>query len=392
MKYRFVVVGGGVYGCATAWQLARRGASAVVLEAGDVGSGASGGFGKRGIRADRRAPSELHLMPEAYRLWPRLADDIGAGTGYERTGGLSLVEPDAHPRALAGLQRRAADQQRAGVPSVVLNGADVRVREPAVAQAVQAAMWCPLDGVADHAATTRGLADAARRAGAAVHERRAVRGLVRDGDRVTAVLLDDDQQIGVGDAVVLASNTGAGDMVATHLGVTLPVERMFPQALVVKTSSAAVRGHLIGHDHRTLALKRLGDDQIMVTGGWRGRWGAAQQSGQLVPQAIEGNLAEARAVYPTLEDAVVDRADASRPESRSSDGLPIIDTMPTATNVVVATGWTGHGFAIAPVVAALLAEWLITGSRPGSLIPFRLRRFAASDVPTTQVPTTQKEA
>jgi sarcosine oxidase subunit beta len=33
MRYDFVVMGGGVYGCATAWELARRGASVIVLEA-----------------------------------------------------------------------------------------------------------------------------------------------------------------------------------------------------------------------------------------------------------------------------------------------------------------------------------------------------------------------
>ena len=62
MKYRFVVVGGGVYGCALAWHLARRGEKVVVLEAAEIASGSSGGIGQRGVRANRRAAAELPLM------------------------------------------------------------------------------------------------------------------------------------------------------------------------------------------------------------------------------------------------------------------------------------------------------------------------------------------
>ena len=60
MRAEFVIVGGGIYGVATAWTLASRGASVVVLEARDVAAGASGGPGKRGVRANGRdiaAPS-----------------------------------------------------------------------------------------------------------------------------------------------------------------------------------------------------------------------------------------------------------------------------------------------------------------------------------------------
>ena len=70
----FVIVGGGVYGAGVAWELARRGAEVLLVEAQRVASGASGGLGKRGVRANGRDLRELPLMRLAYELWPSFAD------------------------------------------------------------------------------------------------------------------------------------------------------------------------------------------------------------------------------------------------------------------------------------------------------------------------------
>lgn len=66
MSSEIVIVDGGIYGIWTAWELAKRGKSVAVLESDSVASGASGGPGKRGIRANGRDPRELPLMAMAY--------------------------------------------------------------------------------------------------------------------------------------------------------------------------------------------------------------------------------------------------------------------------------------------------------------------------------------
>ena len=68
----FVIVGGGIYGCGVAWELARRGGEVLLLEAATVAGGASGGKGKRGVRANGRDLRELPLMRLAYPRWPDL--------------------------------------------------------------------------------------------------------------------------------------------------------------------------------------------------------------------------------------------------------------------------------------------------------------------------------
>ena len=66
----YVIVGGGIHGCAVAWELATRGADVLLLEAKSIASGASGGLGERGVRANGRDLRELPLMRLAYDIWP----------------------------------------------------------------------------------------------------------------------------------------------------------------------------------------------------------------------------------------------------------------------------------------------------------------------------------
>ena len=377
MSSDYVVVGGGVYGCATAWELARRGAQVVVLEARTVASGASGGPGKRGVRACGRDPRELPLMQLAYDLWPALSDEISAAIGYERMGGLHLFErePDGLDGGWASAPARAWAQNQRGIATEILERDAVHALEPDVCDAVSGALFCPHDGIADHTATTRGLAAAAARLGAEIREGTAVSGLERVGDHVTAVVTADGERIEVGEAVLLLTNAHAPGFVRQELGVTLPVWSILPQVLLTKPVDPSLVSHLIGHEWRTLAIKPVPGGQVMISGGWDGRWDAEAGQGEVIPAQVAGNLAAAVAVYPALAGVRLAESDASRSESVCLDEIPIIDRLPGAANLIAGTGWSGHGFAISLVVAKLLADWATGSERPELLRPFAYDRF-----------------
>ncbi|KAB1185367.1 MULTISPECIES: FAD-binding oxidoreductase [Haloferax] len=382
MAYDYIVVGGGVYGAGTAWELASRGEDVLLLEAEEIASGASGGLGKRGVRANGRDLRELPLMNLAYDLWPTLSDRIGAETGYERTGHLRLFERETGglQGGFASAQARANVQNEFGVETEVLTGDAVRELEPELSDDVVGALYCPNDGVADQTATTRGLAAAAAELGATIREHTPVRGVERDGDRVTA-LVTDEERFEVEKAVLLLSNAHVPKLVESELGITLPVWETFPQVSATEPMDEAPVNHLIGHDHRRLALKVLSDNRVMISGGWRGEWDDDTNQAITIDERVQGNAAEARAVFPVLEDVQLETADASRRETATVDHIPIIDTLPGATNMIIGTGWTGHGFAISLAVNQLLATWAIEGERPRRLAPFSTDRFSKTGLP-----------
>ena len=248
----FVIIGGGVYGCAVAWELARRGAEVELLEAAHIASGASGGLGRRGVRASGRDIRELPLMMEAYEIWPTLAEQLGGPVRYERPGQLMLIE-----REQDRLRQEAQlfVQNQNGIESHMLTGDEVREREPYLSEAILAAIYTPNDGTSDHTATTRSYADAARRQGAVIREGCAVERLERSAGRVSAVITADDERIEVGKEVLLVSNAHIQHFLQRELGVTLPLWRIYPQVMHTESVDPMPVHHLIGHASRVLAIK-----------------------------------------------------------------------------------------------------------------------------------------
>ena len=372
----YVIVGGGIYGCTVAWELAKRGADVLLLEATQIASGASGGLGERGVRANGRDLRELPLMRLAYDIWPTLHNEIGGYTGYRRLGHLHLIERE---NDLAAAAAQAWLQNQQGIESHLLGARELRELEPKLSENVIAAIYCPKDGVADHTATTRSMANAAREQGATIQENARVTGMTRRGERVVSLSADIDGEpveISVGEKLILLSNAHVAEFVAEHLDVRLPIWRMLPQVMALKADIPPPMTRLIGHAHRTLAIKPLPDGRVMVSGGWRGRWNETTGQGEPVAEQVAGNRLEAVAVFPALADLPVDEVYTDRAEMVSVDGIPIIDSLPGAENMLVGVGWSGHGWAIAPTVGRLMAEWALSGERPSILRPFTYLRFS----------------
>lgn len=374
----YVIVGGGIYGSTVAWELAKQGADVQLLEAKTIASGASGGLGERGVRANGRDVRELPFMRMAYDQWTTLHDDIGGETGYRRLGHLLLIEREED---LVKAPAQVWMQNQHGIETRLLSGRELRELEPHVSENVIAAIYCPNDGVADHTKTTRSMANAAQQQGAVIQEHAKVTGMERDGDQVTrliAVIDGEETHIPVGKQVILLSNYHVLPFVSENLNIQLPLWSLLPQVMALKPLDPMPMTHLIGHAHRTLAIKPLLDNRVMISGGWHGEWNKASGQGEPIPEQVEGNRQQAIAAYPSLETVEVDQAFTDRIELISIDGIPIIDYLSGADNMLVGVGWSGHGWAISPAVGKLMAQWITTGERPALLAPFSYRRFVKS--------------
>ena len=194
--------------------------------------------------------------------------------------------------------------------------------------------------------------------------------LTANNGLVSAVVTDDGETIEARRAVLLMANGAARRLVADATGDELPVWTVHPLASHLRTSAVTHIPLLTGHETRPLSVKMLGND-IMLSGGWRGQ--ATANGPEVVADRLAGNIRVLQQVFPYLSDLEVVSADASRAESASIDQIPIIGRC--APNLFVATGWSGHGWAIAPVVSRLIAEDLLLGTPSPLLAPFSPRRF-----------------
>lgn len=371
-----VIVGGGVYGSAVAYELSCAGLGVVLLERDEIASGASGGVGLRGVRATGRDLRELPLMSLAYSRWARLSDELQGDTGFRRTGGLMLFENDTatNPRAMASVRARVSVQEAWGVPTQLIDAETVRELEPGVSHDVVGAIYTPLDGVVDHTATTRSYARAAARRGASVIEHAEVSLIESRGD-LSIVTTADGLRFTASRAVVVLANSHAPALLTTSFGMGLPVWRYNPQATTVRARDGGTINGLVNHMSRRFSAKAISSDLVMLTGNHGGTWDELHDVGVADPAVTAASLHDAPVLFPGLADAVVVGIDASRGDSVSVDDVPFIDRVPGAPQVLFGLGWSGHGFAIAPAVARLLSEWVLTDKRPGELEPFGIARL-----------------
>lgn len=367
-----LIIGGGVYGAAVAFALASRGAGCRLIEARRLGAGASSGPGRRGVRANLRDPRELPLIRRALALWPELHQRLGVAPLFERTGHVQLIERE---RDRAEAEARVLLQTAMGIDSRLLDAGTVRDLEPEVCAAVQAGIHCPGDGVADHSATTRAYAAAARAAGASIDEGVTARRIVVESGRAVAVETAEGGRIPVADRLFVLANAGAAPLLSPH--IALPLWNLAFQVLLSRPLDQMPVRHLVGHASRRLALKAEPGNRLMISGGYVGRWDAATGSGHPIRDEVAANVADAVATYPALDGIEIETADTGHLESLSPDGVPVIDRVPGTANAWFATAWNGHGWAIAPAVAELIAAWALEGDRPPLLAPFTAGRFAA---------------
>ncbi|MDX6726077.1 MAG: D-hydroxyproline dehydrogenase subunit beta, partial [Baekduia sp.] len=147
-----VVVGAGIVGAATAWELARRGIATMLLDRGEV-SGETTGLGEGNVLcSDKDAGPELDLTVLGMAVYDELDDLLGPVARIRRKGAL-IVHPDG--RTWTAEPARAARLRAAGVDCALLDGAAVREREPHLTGALHGALHVPGDLQCDPCAIAR---------------------------------------------------------------------------------------------------------------------------------------------------------------------------------------------------------------------------------------------
>src|SRR3954452_11918614 len=133
-----VVVGAGIVGAATAWEVARRGAEVTLVDRGKVSCGTTGLGEGNVLCSDKDAGPELELAVLGRALYDELEDVVGPVARIRRKGAL-IVHPDE--RTWAGEPARAQRLRAAGVACALLEGSDaVRSAEPELRGAVSGAL------------------------------------------------------------------------------------------------------------------------------------------------------------------------------------------------------------------------------------------------------------
>src|SRR6202171_2188332 len=160
-----VIIGGGVNGASTAFNLASLGVKRVtVLERRHLAAGATGKSGSL-VRMHYTNEAESRLAWESLKVFRDFANVVGGDCGFDAAGFVEVVGPE-HAEAMAAT---VAMQQRIGIETRLVSKEELRGISPDMrVDDVGAAAYEPGSGFADPNATTFAFAEAARRLGAPI--------------------------------------------------------------------------------------------------------------------------------------------------------------------------------------------------------------------------------
>lgn len=376
MRARVVVIGGGIMGLATAYNLARRGITDVLVVDQTYLCGGASGRNGGGVRAQFSSEENIRLMQESISICREFAAEMRINVWFRQGGYLFLTRSD--DRA-AALEASVALQRRCGLNTRLLEPREAaRVVPELDVTGVVRASFNADDGVVFPWPFVWGFARAAQDLGVRVATFHAVEGFDTAGGRITGVRLRPSRD-GVPsaegftvecDEVVLCAGAWSPG-VAAMVGVSLPnkphrheicsTEPLKPwlQPLVADLSdglyfSQSMRGEIVGG----VAVEPVPE-------------GIDQSSSRQFLAKYSASLVRA---VPRLASVKVLRQWAGCYDL-TPDGGPIVGRVADPSNLVLACGFMGHGFMMAPVMGRLLAEHVATQETSALFARWSLDRF-----------------
>jgi glycine/D-amino acid oxidase-like deaminating enzyme len=352
-RYDVAVVGGGLVGTATAYELGARGVRTLLVDRADAGRATDAGAGILSPETTKRDdPDWVALVRAAGAHYDQLIPRLTGETGWAPCGILQLATRESDVSAWEWVAERApgateisAEAARAMVP--VLGDVVRALHHPAAAR---------VDG--------RLMCAALRRA--AVEEL---------GVEVRDESVDDVRALPA-DAVVIAGGAWTGK-VARQLGVALPVGPLRGQIVHLGVEGNDTGAWPIVQPVYGYYMVPWSDGRVAV--------GATVEDAGFAADVTAGGvhdvLRETLRVMPGLASATLREVRVGlRPVS--VDDMPILGALAqvggTGPKVFVATGHGANGLLLGPVSGALVAD-LVCGREPMlDLTPFSPARFAES--------------
>jgi sarcosine oxidase subunit beta len=297
-----------------------------------------------------RDPAERALALASLGRWPELDRELEGQTGYRRGGGLRVaLDESGWAEARATVDEQRADQ----VPVELVDASSAHRLAPGLSRDCRGGVHCPIDGQAEAVATVRAWATAARRLGVEIEEGVAADALVVEGTRVAAVVRSDGARVPC-DVAIAAGGAWSAPLL-TKVGVRLALRGRGLQMLLTDAAPAALTP-VVGCFGRPLSLKQLADGAYLIGGGWPARVpDETVNRWEVLDDSVRGSLEVARTVYPPLGARTVARSWAGI-EAFTPDDLPVLGPVPGVDGLLVAAGFSGHGFALVPTIGDVLAR------------------------------------
>ncbi len=373
-----ILIGGGYAGLSLAYQLARRGADVLLLEAHSLGGGTSGASAGRAQVSESHRGSHMDVVLAGLARLESLEAELNCGFEWRRLGNLMLIERDEHWQwwsdQIAYLQSRQ-------VPAQMLDTVSLGEAEPLLdARRFRGAAWC-LEGHLNPLKFCQAWAKGARRHGAKLLADTPVTGFEVKGDRVVAVQTPFGRF--AANSVVVTAGAWTGEVLRLA-GAHLPVQFTHAEAIISEPLPPVLNNHVgLADFYETIHNQ----SQAVSVGVAQQKCGTLliTEAVEMTPVIHRANSAwgipgiarDLMALFPALANVRIVRSWAA-PSPFLPDEQPAIGWMPGRTNLFVATCFHLTITTI-PVLSDLMAGMILGDPPPPQLAEFNPARFQSED-------------
>ncbi|MFH1710027.1 MAG: FAD-binding oxidoreductase [bacterium] len=333
------IIGGGIIGASIAYYLGQAGIKNVVLYEKErlLGTGTTQ-YCSGGVRYQFTTPINVRFSSISFTELEKF--DIG----LKHCGYLILdMETDSGPRVKM--------QNELGVASRYLTPAEIKGRFPYInTKGVKSGSFHDLDGIAEPAKLLELYEKRAKSNGVEFRMGSKVKRLVKDGGRVTG--FETDEGFIPSDTVILAAGPQSKELGKT-IGIDIPIVRRRKYVAVI---SGLDFDYPVTMEIPTgWYIKKEGKDALVGMSGKDERIDFELQQ-ESVNETIEASIKR----FPQTENSSVKKIMSTMSDETPDKHAVIDDHMP---GLVIATGFSGHGFMHSPAVGKTVAS-LVKQEKP----------------------------
>jgi sarcosine oxidase subunit beta len=363
-----VIAGGGIMGCALAYQLAKRNVDVLLLERETLGSQSTGKCAG-GVRQQFSMEANVRLQRMTVRMLQDFESETGHPADFRQIGYLFVL---TLPQQVEDFRDNMEMWHRVGLTEARwVDAAEASRMVPILnVDDVLGCTFCPSDGIASPADVTSGYVEAARRAGARLKEGVEVLGIDTASGRVQGVRTSEG---GVATRLVVNCAGAWSASIGRMAGLEIPVLPYRRHIAVTGTFPAVPRTNPMTVDFQTSFYFHPEGDGVLM--GMSDREELPGFSTDVSWDFLEKVFEQAARRAPALAGAGVKTAWAGLYET-TPDHQAILGPVPEVEGFWCAAGFSGHGFMQAPAAALLLTQLLLDKKSEIDISPFAFTRFA----------------
>ena len=366
--YDVVIIGGGIVGCALAFELAKRGRSDVlIVEKEYLTSGATGRCGA-GIRQQWGTELNITLARDSIRIFEKLEEYTGydKDCGLRQGGYLILAYTESEWEQF---QKNYTLQRSLDIPVHRLDPLGAKEVVPHLnTDGIIGAMFCGTDGFTDPFHCTHAYAKGAQRMGVDIATYTQVIGLTTENDKITGV----ETTKGNVKANLVINATGPhASQITNMVGVDVPILPERHPILVTEPVNHIQDPMVISFHHHFYCQQTphgsfvmgIGDPSEPVSYNIGSNWSFLELCAEKVTNAL-----------PVLKDIRIVRQWAGLYDM-TPDRAHIIDEAESVKGLYTVAGFSGHGFMVAPKTAIIIAQHLCGEPEDIEISLFSAKRF-----------------